>query len=341
MFKSFRNIQFGRSSVTDDGAALISALLIVSVMSITALVVIDNLRYSIKLATNLNQREQARLYALGAEQLAKETINAARKISRSQEEPRYPELDEWTKNPVFFPIEGGSITGKIKDGANCFNLNAVVTYGEDNSLVSDQYSAQKMIRMLEYLGISSGESLSLVNSLIDWIDSDSVPSYGGAEDPYYSIEEPSFRTGHTFLADVSELNVIRGYTPALIETLKPWVCVRQTDELQTINVNTITPEDMPLMLAYLGSEFDEVSVNNILAERPVTGFNSIQDFFSLPIFEETKIPDEDVGLYGLSSKSYEVIAQINYFQTAISLHSVLQISNAGGITIASRRYGTF
>ena len=72
------------------GAALISALLIVSVMSFTALAVIENLRFSMKLTSNLAQREQARLYAIGAEELAKTTLKTTFQAVQQETRERLP-----------------------------------------------------------------------------------------------------------------------------------------------------------------------------------------------------------------------------------------------------------
>ncbi len=323
------------------GAALITALLIVSVMSITALAVIENLRFSMKLTSNLSQREQARLYALGAEQLAMSTIEAARKANSGQDNARYPELDGWTQKPLFFPIDGGTIKGQVKDGANCFNLNALVKTEDNETLIADEVSIEKFANLLEYTGISNAEAIALANSVVDWIDTDSTPRYGGAEDADYAISAIPYRTGSTLLADVSELKVIKGFEPDMVEKLRPWLCVRPSLNLTKLNVNTLTTQDLPLVLGYLGKQFDEVAFNNILAERPVSGFSSLDEFFSLSVFGEDAMPIEQRQYYALASDFFELNAQISYYQTMISLHSILQISQGGDITVISRRYGSF
>ena len=253
----------------------------------------------------------------------------------------YPELDEWTKKPIFFPIDGGTISGKIRDGSNCFNLNSLVKVGESNTLVANEVAQEKFVYLLEVIGIQSAEGRTLANRIVDWVDSNSSPGYGGAEDPDYAILQIPYRTSGTLLADVSELNVIRGFTPELVDVLANWVCVRPDVNLNQLNVNTLTEEDLPLLLSYLGPSFDDVVVNNILSQRPVTGFNSIDDFFALDVFNEGKLPEEEKQFYGLTSAYYELNAEVNYYQTVISLYSLLQISRGGDITLIARRYGSF
>ncbi|MEM7767126.1 MAG: PilX N-terminal domain-containing pilus assembly protein, partial [Pseudomonadota bacterium] len=53
---------------TDRGAALITAMLIVSLMSVVALSLVDTVRFAARLSINLESREQAQLYAIGAEE---------------------------------------------------------------------------------------------------------------------------------------------------------------------------------------------------------------------------------------------------------------------------------
>ena len=91
----------------DEGAALITALLIVAIMSIVTLAILDSVNFSTRMSYNIAQRDQARLYALGAEQIARAML----KENVKEEKDRYPVLDAWTRSPMIFPIDGGSIEG--------------------------------------------------------------------------------------------------------------------------------------------------------------------------------------------------------------------------------------
>jgi general secretion pathway protein K len=133
------------------GAALLSALMIVSMMSLVALAVIESLRFSITAATNIEQREQVRLYALGAEQLAISTLEASiqtRKKLGVGNQRRREELDQWTQKPLVFPIDGGMITGRVKDGANCFNLNALVSSDQEGTFVTNSKNVEMFANLL-------------------------------------------------------------------------------------------------------------------------------------------------------------------------------------------------
>ncbi len=337
-----KRVLFQQKTHNESGAALITALLIVSVMSVTALSVIEGLRFSMKLSGNMAQREQARLYALGAEQLAVGTLSAARKLAVGESESRYPALDEWTRTPLLFPIEGGAIKGRVKDGANCFNLNSVVRMADgDRTIVANEVNIQRLARLFEYTGISVGETIGLANSVADWIDTDSAPGYGGAEDPDYVVLHPPYRTSATLLADVSELKTIKGFTSDMVEKMTPWLCARPSMDLSAMNINTLTLEDLPLFLSYLGEDFNEATVSFILGERPVTGFQSVADMWALSVFEKNEVEDQNKSLFAVTSDYFDLDAEISYYQTVINLHSTLQITKSGDITNISRRYGNF
>lgn len=329
-----------QSSSGEEGAALITAMLIVAMMSVAALGVMEAVSFSVRVHANIAQREQARLYALSGEQLVVATLRTTRRLKADAE--RYPELDEWTRAPVEFPTDGGGIRASVRDGANCFNLNAVVRKAEaGNALVRDDAAFDGFVYLLETVGVPPGEALSAAGSLLDWIDTDETPSYGGAEDYHYGSLSTPYRTAGQLLADVSELNIIEGFTPSLVQVLKPLVCVRPFSERHALNINTLSLEQAPVLAAYLGREFDFQSVRKVFADRPVSGFASVDAFYTLPMFGDEGLAETQRPLFALKSDIYDVRAMITHFDTVITVTSSLQISPSGDITNISRRYGYF
>ena len=323
------------STDSQSGSALITALVIVALMGIAAVAILDTMRFSYRVAVNTAQRDQARLYLLGAERLAGATLSAARKAVRADS---YPVLDEWTREPILFPIDGGQISGRIVDGANCFNVNAVVR--EDVAgYVRDDADAGRFELMLEELGIGAPQSTELTNALVDWIDADAVPGYGGAEDPFYASLEQPYRTGGTFLADISELKAISGFTPEVFEQIEPFICAYPDPERQPLNVNTLTERQAPLLISYLGKEFDRQAVIELLAERPISGFKTIEDFQALPLIAGEAFKESQKDDFALKSEYYTLKADILHYETAIALTSTLSVSDTGEVKNVSRRYG--
>ena len=56
----------------------------------------------------------------------------------------------------------------------------------------------------------------VVNAIVDWVDSDSTPRMGGAEDEYYNQLQPAYSVKNGPLDSVEELLMVKGMTPELL-----------------------------------------------------------------------------------------------------------------------------
>lgn len=323
------------SSHREYGAALISALLIVSIMSVVALSVIQSIRFSTRLSTNIADREQARIYAIAAEEIARSTMHSI----WEPEAERNIGLDLWTQTPLHFPIPEGAIEGRVMDGANCFNLNSVVEGGETGYAFSP-IGVRRFEYFLAQFGLPSSDAAILAAELADWIDTDQNVSFGGAEDDYYTGLETPYRTGQQFLADITELKSLRSMTPELFDTLRRFVCVRPSTDIQPLNLNTLYDWQAPILAAYLGAPYDIDAAVQLIQERPIGGYNSLDTFFEQAIRDEEIRSTADRSLYALASDTYSLSAIIRYRQSLINVVSTLQIDESGNITRLSRRYGS-
>lgn len=318
------------------GAALLSALLIVSLMAVAALALLETVRFSVRTSINLSDREQARLYALGAETLATVSIREMRRVG----EDRFPVLDEWTREPVVFPIRDGQIRIEVRDGANCFNLNTLVEAGGAGEYVASQDAMGRFSRLLQSMQIPPAEAEALTAALADWIDSDLRPGFGGAEDDFYGALESPYRTPGEFMVDISELHLVRGFTPDLVAALQPLACVQGGAEGVALNINTLRPHEAPLLTAYLGENFDVFEAEQLIAERPVGGYNGLDAFLAEPLFRGRTPDEETADLFALASSSYIARIEVSYRQAHVEMTSRLVISDDGRVRTEARRYGS-
>lgn len=102
------------------GVALITVLLIVFLASVTAISLATLQQLAIRRSTVLVHQQQARLYALGAEQWAILILTR----DRQNNETDHPG-EEWASLPPTLPVEGGTIAARLTDLQGCFNLNNV------------------------------------------------------------------------------------------------------------------------------------------------------------------------------------------------------------------------
>lgn len=320
----------------DQGAALVSAMLIVSLMAVVALSLVEQVRFAARLSLNLEAREQAQLYAVGAEQLAKGSVRGFWVSGQD----RQPALEAWVGQPFYFPIEGGAIQGEAKDGANCFNLNSLVSVGEGTGRTADPGRLAEFIRLMGHLDVAEGEATAIATAAADWIDSDDIAGFSGAEDDYYGALEMPYRTGATLMAEPSEIRRVRGMTAEIYQRLRPFLCARPSLEPSVLNLNTLRDWQVPLMAAILGEEVSVSDAQGLLDERPVSGFMEAREFRELEAVLALDIDDAPLERFGVSSGYVDLAVQVRYKDVFLDMISSLQISETGDITTLSRRYGS-
>lgn len=320
-------------SKDERGSVLLTVLLIVTVLSVTAVAMMDDLRFAIRRAANVQEQAQAQLYALGAEQFAIETLAKAGRAFRD----RSPLMDRFANGPLVFTLDEGAIEAHMADGSNCFNLNSVVT-GETR-LIADEESVHVYQQLLKALDFSDVEQERLANALVDWIDTDGRPVPRGAEDYHYQGLKPPYRAANTLLAETSELRAIRGYTPETYLRLRRHVCARPTTDRLALNVNTLREGDEPLLVMVMGDKLSLTEARAIIEARPPDGYRSLEAFWQQDGFAGKAPNDEQQALVSLKTRFYELKLHVAYSRAYVSLSSLLEQRAQGGLTVISRRYG--
>ena len=104
--------------IRQTGVALITVLLIVFLASMAAISLASMQQIAIRRSGALLHQQQARLYTLGIEQAALLILIRDRQNTKTD----HPG-EAWANLPLALPVEGGVITGRIRDLQGCFNLN--------------------------------------------------------------------------------------------------------------------------------------------------------------------------------------------------------------------------
>lgn len=264
-----------RRRAEERGAALLTVLLLVAVIAVLAATALERLRLSTRLTANAVALDQARGYAYAAETLATTRVTALLR----QAGQRVTLAGGWSGRAFGLPVPGGIATARVTDGGNCLNLNGLVTRAGDGSYVADPAAVQQFAALIDVLRLPArGNEIAAATA--DWIDSDQVALPGGAEDDSY-LDPPRRRTAGTLMADASELRAVRGVTPALWQALRPWVCALPVAGRSTVNLNTIAPEQAPLIAILLPEPQAAVApIQSALSARPEAGFDSPDQFWS-------------------------------------------------------------
>jgi general secretion pathway protein K len=244
------------------GVALVTALLVVSLATVAAVAMATRFQIDLRRTGNLLNGEQAYAYALSAESWASVVLREDLRDSQ------HDSLDEgWSTALPPIPVEGGFVNGRVEDLQGRFNVNNVVKVGGDvNKLQLEYYK-----RLLDLLDLEP----ALAPALLDWLDGNIDATFpDGAEDDEYLRADIPYRAGNRPLVDVSELRLVKGYTPEVILALEPHVTVLPVPT--PININTATP----IVLQALHAELDESDIEQLIATRDETAFTDLKEFLA-------------------------------------------------------------
>lgn len=260
------------------GAALLTVLLLVAVMAVVASTALERLALATRMAGNGGAIDQARAYADAGADVVRLRIGDLIAASPGRTTLR----GDWHGTPQAIPLPGGVATARVTDGGNCFNLNSVVSGTNEAALTVRPIGVAQFQGLMRSIGVDQRVAQTVATSLADWIDSDSVPQPGGAEDETYARAPMPYRTANRFMVDPSELRAVNGMTPALYTMVRPWICALPTSDLSPININTLLPGQAPLVAMLMPDRLSLDQARALLARRPADGYGSTVQFWALP-----------------------------------------------------------
>jgi general secretion pathway protein K len=290
-----------------EGMALLTVLLLVGVMSVVAVAVLDDVRFSVRRATNVETQAQAQLYADGVESLAQRQV--ARLMAA---DPSRTPLDPvWNGRPFAFPIEGGTVSAVVRDGQNCFNLNSVVL-GQGEDLTASQPGLDQLIALGRAIDIPVPRMAAIADSLADWLDADPATRPNGAEDGAYAGLATPYRTSGVMLAEVSELRAIRGVDADIYRRLRPYVCALPVARPTVLNVNTLEAAQAPLLVMLTDGRAGLQVARAAIAARPPSGWASVDAFWSQPALVGTAASPDMREQTSLMTRFFDLRVDVDY-----------------------------
>ncbi|MGD9660832.1 MAG: type II secretion system minor pseudopilin GspK [Porticoccaceae bacterium] len=247
------------------GVALIAVLLLL----VFILTIVGGLFYRhqihIQKVTRSLVGEQALLLLLSAESWAQSVL---------VEDGRGSAIDHngenWARSLPLLPVEGGQISGCLRDLQGLFNINSLSWYSNkswDDELAGEQGNTDKTTRrtlfrrLLEQLQLDAFDAR--IAALVDWLDEDSwLLSPDSAEDNEYLLLSPAYRAANQNLVELAELSLVQGFAPADVVALQPYVNI--LPEYTGININTAPAVVLVALSPYITPEIAEA----LIASRP-------------------------------------------------------------------------
>ena len=275
---------------SERGAALLTVLLLVAVIAVLAGTALEKLRLATRLGSNAVALDQARAYSFAAETLA--VVKVTDLLLKAED--RVTLQGGWSGKPIPLPVPNGTASATVVDGGNCFNLNSLVAETGPGVYASFTPARVQFARLIRLVDPAARSPDAIAAATSDWIDSDTDAIQDGAEDGAYGGGKQGYRTGNTLMSDPSELRAVAGVSRLDYDKLRPWICALPKAAPSKINVNTILPEQAPL-LALLRPNLSVEAVRQGLLRRPPQGFNTPAAFWSQPAITGAGAADDAAG----------------------------------------------
>jgi general secretion pathway protein K len=290
------------SHCKQQGVALITALLVVSIVAIVATSMLHRKNIEIRRHSNLMYWSQAYQYALGVEGWGMQIL--LRDLNSDGNKDVLNE--DWATLLPPIIVKGGTVSGHIEDLQGRFNLNNL-EWSDTAEKLEQDFKFQQFRRLIEEMG----EDPDIAYAVVDWIDNDlsGAPQGSmGAEDDYYLGEDPPYRAANRRFTSPSELRLVRGVSSKLYEKLMPLItALPQTDT--TLNVNTAKPE----LLTSLGRTFDKDKVK-VIEKKQQVGFKSVG------YFSGQEVPSENISI---ASDYFMIRSRVKVANVLLNLSSIV------------------
>jgi general secretion pathway protein K len=175
--------------------------------------------------------------------------------------------------------------------------------------------------------------------IIDWIDADTRPEPGGAEDETYQRFNPPYRAANQRLIEREELLALPDMTPGLYAALAPWLCVRPTGVQPAINVNTLRIDQAPLLSAALGGGLSPADAEAVLFRRPPRGYDAVEDFWADPLIARLELEGPEREAITVTSRWFEMSVEVEQGDGRFELSQLVELTDGGGVRRHLQRFG--
>lgn len=254
----------------EQGVALLMVMLLLALMATIAVGINQHWYSAFNRTLNQQSRIQAKWALLGGETFARQWLTES-----LNSEPMVHLGQGWAKPGQSLRTEDGNIAITFSDAQACFNINSLnyrvptVEQPAEKSLLTTADSPTPVFRadiahqvfnaLLANLGFSEAEARQLSDSI-----------------------KIQLAPGSVAFSDISELRPMPGVERERFLQLAPLLCVLP-EQRPEININTLGYEQLPLLQALFLNKSTQNTLQQLLAERPSSGWKNVSD----PAFQQT------------------------------------------------------
>ena len=272
------------------GIVLISVLLIVLILSAISVSIGKYYFLSFTREGFVDFQNNALQYSRNLETFALNELGKEFKFSKQS----FPKNHVLLSQPMAIELEHGTLNATLADATNCFNLNSLFDYRNEQYTTNLEAIAgfQKLLGFLEF---DNNDIDSLTDQILDWIDADDQPRSNGLEDYYYigPMNTAKQFTSKRLFYHLSELKNLPASTAIAWPAFRQHFCVRpSTRGNYAINLNTLESDDVLLLASiYPGLSLDDAeSIINTIPEEGFASTSQLASAFPNFDFSTTHLP---------------------------------------------------
>lgn len=282
------------------GTALLTVLLLVAVMATVASTLLDRVGVATELASNARNAGQARAWLTSAEALTLTRIEDLRAANPERLTDR-----GWLglARSIRLP-DGGTVEARLLDGGNCFNLNALAKRVDGRVLATRAEGVAQFAALIRAVGLTDTRASQIAARAADYVDDDDLPGHDGLERGGYPA---GTLPANRMMAEASELRAIPGVTAEEWARLSRWICALPVVGGSPVNVNTLRPDEAPLLVMLSRGAIDPERARAILARRPPAGFVSASD--AVPVADSASGGASDAGP-AVTTRFFRLVAEV-------------------------------
>jgi len=248
----------------ESGFALILTLVVTALMVAVVVEMIHQVYVDTSLSRGFRDGQQASILAESG------ATGGAQLLQLGLSNQTYTSLSDRWATPFKVDDEVGSLEITISEESGKIYVNDLVQPNGIDGL---------FMPALKRLGMRLKLQEDPWAAVADWIDIDEMPRSGGAETSYYQTLKPAYSARNGKLMTLTELSLIKGFTPEMLEKLRPYLTIfpDQANSPQ-VNVNTASKE----VLAALDDRIDDRMAERIVEERRLQPFKSTGELSRVP-----------------------------------------------------------
>ncbi|NRB40358.1 MAG: type II secretion system minor pseudopilin GspK [Pseudomonadales bacterium] len=353
---------------SQQGAALVVALLILSLVVVLAASMTVEHNFSIRRVSNQLSMQQAYSWARGGESIALKALRIDSEEDNNNNESVDHRGEFWySEDGNIFPLDedGNFYGGRLVDLQGKFNLNSLrKPPAKPNPSGGPQvpYTVEQAVfmRLLQTFNdddiqIDYSQAQEITEAVVDYLDADAVVRgfTCGEDDAYSSIDDrEAHRTPNGPILSVTELRLVCNLPVFLYEKLRAHVTVWPLKGDSTININTASSE--LLRSIFLDSadvgKFKNAKQGQLPGIPEPVPLNSLKDLIDrlsadgYTDFSQVKTDVSDAELWpvdnliGLHSDYFILYSEVKLNDLVLTLSTVISREN-GTLQILARSTG--